>query len=329
MKEEGKNLHQIIQQLEMRYGSLTTVADARIRCNNMPRKPDETIPDFADRLRLVARMACRGEMNEPLRRRAMDVLVEGNIRRVLPSSVRNALEERINSRNLMGLPALSAREIEADCLELENRRSARKLELKAAPMAQVKRHNNINRAEAEVDYVGSSSESSEEEPAEDDPQEYLINQIAIQKQKYFQRGRPANGPKVLRKAFNDYNNKFYGQGKNAPYGARQAAGGEVIHPAPRQQGPPNKMDGPGFKPIYELLALANCQRGQCIQCGNDGHIMRNPGCALKDRPLTDRVCAKCGKGLHSADDCPKVFQQDFKAPAPAAQVITVEPLNEK
>jgi hypothetical protein len=44
--------------------------------------------------------------------------------------------------------------------------------------------------------------------------------------------------------------------------------------------------------------------------------MRNIACALKDKPLMNNACAKCSKGLHSADDCPRVFQQGFKAPAP-------------
>lgn len=327
MKEEGKTLSQIVQQLEMRYGSLTTVTDARVKCNNMSRKVDENLSDFIDRLRLLARMACREEHNEALRRRAVDILVEGNIRRVLPSSVRNALEERIMNRSLMGLPALTAREVEKECLDLEARRRDRKLE--AVKALQVKRHN-VNRAAAEVDTDENSSDTSDDE--EEDPQEYLINQIAQQQQKYFQRGKPADGPKVFRRAFNNYNNKFYGrnQGKAAQYGARHAAAGGAVNPAPRQQGPPGRMDGLGFKPIHELLALANCARGQCIQCGNDGHIMRNIGCALKDKPLSDRACAKCSKGLHAADDCPRVYQQDYRAqPAQQApQVKNEEPLKD-
>ena len=323
MKGEGKTLNQVVQQLEMRYGSLTTANDARVKCNNMVRKPDENLSDFIDRLRLMARMACRQEPDDALMRRAVDILVEGNIRRVLPSSVRNQLEERIMNRSLMGLPGLTAREVEKECLDLEARRKERKLELKAAPMAQVKRHNNINSAQIEPDSDIDASDSSDDDEPEEDPQEYLVNQIAQQQQRYFQRGRPADGPKVLKRAFKNYNNKFYGrnQGRAAQYGARQAAAGGAVNPAPRQQGPPGKMEGPGYKPIYELLALANCSKGQCVQCGNDGHIMRNPACALKDKPLTDRVCAKCGKGLHSADECPKVFQQGYQAPTQQANLI--------
>ena len=324
MKQEGKTLHQIVQQLEMRYGSLTTVEDARIKCNNMIRKPDEHLSDFIDRLRLMAKMACRQEPNEGLRRRAMDILVEGNIRRVLPSSVRTALEERIMNRSLMGLPALSARDIEKECLDLEAKRKERKIELRALAQAQGKRHN-VNSAKVEIDSAEDSSDSSDDDgQIEDNSQEYLINEIKQQQLKYFQRGRPVDGPRVMRRAFKNYNQKYQGRnyGKPGQYGARQAG----LYPNPAgQQGPPNKMEG-GFKPINELLTLANCTRGQCLQCGYDGHMMKNMACALKDKPLTDRACVKCGKGLHAADDCPKVFQQGYQSPADAVTPAK-EPLN--
>ena len=315
MKQEGKTLHQIVQQLEMRYGSLTTVEDARIKCNNMSRKPDEHLSDFIDRLRLMAKMACRQEPNEGLRRQAMDILVEGNIRRVLPSSVRISLEERAMNRSLMGLPALSAREVEKECLDLEAKRKERKLELKQA--FQGKRHN-INRAVATYNEDDLHSSSSEEEPDDGDlehPNEFLINEIKFQRQRYLQRGRPINEQKVRKRAFQAYNQKYAGKGRQQPYGARAA-----------HDGPPNKLEG--YKPIHELLSLANVQKGQCLQCGSDGHMMRNIACALKDKPLVDKPCAKCGAGLHSADDCPKVFQKDYKSPADKEKVSpTKEPLN--
>ena len=310
MKQEGKTLHQIIQQLEMRYGSLTTVEDARIKCNNMVRKPDEHLSDFIDRLRLMAKMACRQEPTEALRRRALDILVEGNIRRVLPSSVRAALEERIMNRSLMGLPALSARDIEKECLELELKRKERKLELRQ--MVQGKKHH-VNQAKLSIDDDDSSSSDEDEEDDDGEaehPNDFLVNEIKLQRQRYIQRGKSIDDRKVMKRAFKNYNQKFAGknQGKQRQYGARAAQGG-----------PPNKLEG-GYKPISELLNLANVQKGQCLQCGNEGHMMRNIACALKDKALVDKACAKCGTGLHSADDCPKVFQQGYKSPAEAEKV---------
>jgi hypothetical protein len=316
MKQERKTLHQIVQQLEMRYGSLTTVEDARIKCNNMVRKPDEHLSDFIDRLRLMAKMACRQEPDENLRRRAMDILVEGNIRRVLPSSVRTALEERIMNRSLMGLPALSARDIEKECLDLEAKRKERKIELRQ--MVQGKKHH-VNKVDVDDPEVDSSSSDEDNDDGEsENPRDFLINEIKLQRQRYFQRGKPADDRKVMKRAFNNYNQKFIGknQGRQHPYGARAAQGG-----------PPNQIGG--YKPISELLNLANVQKGNCLQCGAEGHMMRHMACVLKDKPLVDKACAKCGTGLHSADDCPKVFQQGYKSPADQDKASPLkEPLKE-
>jgi hypothetical protein len=286
----------------------------------MVRKPDEHLSDFIDRLRLMAKMACRQEPTEALRRRALDILVEGNIRRVLPSSVRAALEERIMNRSLMGLPALSARDIEKECLELELKRKERKIELRQ--MVQGKKHQ-INQAKLSVDDDDDSSSSDEDEDEEDGdsehPNDFLINEIKLQRQRYIQRGKSIDDRKVMKRAFKNYNQKFAGknQGKQRQYGARAAQGG-----------PPNKLEG-GYKPISELLNLANVQKGQCLQCGSEGHMMRNMACALKDKPLVDKPCAKCGKGLHSADDCPKVFQQGYKSSTDKEKVpLDKEPLKE-
>jgi hypothetical protein len=319
MKLEGKTLHQIIQQLEMRYGSLTTVEDARIKCNNMTRGPDEHLSDFIDRLRLMAKMACRNESDDGLRRRAIDILVEGNIRRVLPSSVRLALEERIMNRSLMGLPALSARGVEREALDLESKRSERKAELRKLAQGQGKRHH-INKTTLDFDDSSSSSDDDEDESETEHPRDFLINEIKLQRQRYYQRGKPVDEKKVYRRAFKNYNYKFVGRDKSKPhmYGARAA-----------QNGPPNRLDKGDRKPITELLNLANVQKGQCIQCGFEGHMMRNMACALKDKPLVDKACAKCGTGLHAADDCPKVFQKDYKSPVDQNKAsLKQEPLNE-
>ena len=122
MREEDKTLAQIIQQLEMRYGDLCTPEEARVRCHNLSRKEGEGLSDFMDRLRSMARMACRMYENDAERRQQTEILIEGNIRRILPPTVRALLEERVVNRTRMGLPAFTAREIEKECLDLERRR---------------------------------------------------------------------------------------------------------------------------------------------------------------------------------------------------------------
>ena len=84
-------------------------------------------------------------------------------------------------------------------------------------------------------------------------------------------------------------------------------------PAQHPRGPPNPLDQGPKRNVYELLNLANCSKGQCIQCGYDGHFMKSDACALRDKSLMDKPCVKCGKGLHSADDCLRVYQKNYGA----------------
>jgi len=328
MREEGKTLSQVVQQLEMRYGDLCTPEEARVKTNNMVRKDKEGLPEFIDRLRTMARMACRLERDEGARRTAIDILVEGNIRRVLPTSVRNALEERVINRSRMGLPAFTAREIEKECLDLERRRNERKQEPEKPSAAKYKAHKVQEEFSDSTTDSDSSSDSAHEEGNE--AELILAAELQQQRAKYINRGLRVDPQKVYKRAFKRYNAKYPPKfparkpGREAQ-GARQAVGG----PAPVLRGPPNKLSEGPFKNISELLILANCTKGQCIQCGFDGHCMRNDICVLKDKPPVDRPCAKCGKGLHQADDCPKAFQQRYSAEpqqaAGAHAVVKEEP----
>ena len=98
MREEDKTLAQIIQQLEMRYGDLCNPEEARVRCHNLSPKEGEGLSDFMDRLRSLTRMACRMYADDAERRQQTEILIEGNIRRVLPPTVRALLEERVVNR---------------------------------------------------------------------------------------------------------------------------------------------------------------------------------------------------------------------------------------
>ena len=337
MRDEGKTLHQIVQQLEMRYGNLCTPEEARTKCNSMPRREGEGLSEFIDRLRQMARMACRLVVHDGDRRAAMDILVENNIRRGLPTSVRNALEERVVNRSRMGLPALTAREVEKECLDLERRREERRVKTSEPPRA--KKHARlVHQAqqvyEPEVDSTDDSASSADEIDIEDEGTYHLICEIKQQEKKYAARGQAIDPRQIYRKAVRKYNerfppSKFQRRPPPGNYGARQAGvvtpAGNGAQPAP---GPPNNLDTKVRRTIAELLALANCTRGHCIQCGAEGHYMHNEACALRDKPLMDRPCVKCGTGLHSADCCPKVFQQQYTAPAKAQQPQVNNVINE-
>jgi hypothetical protein len=337
MKQEHKTLHQVIQHLEMRYGDLCTPAEARIRCNSMVRKDKEGLSEFIDRMRLVARMACRLEPTEAARMLEVDKLVEANTRRVLPESVRNHLEERIVNRSQVGLPALSPREIEKLCLELEKKREERRQTGIVLGPGQVKRHVRQMQYEESPQVAMTSALSSEDEVDTDDEGTYnLICEIKEQQRKYAARGMVVGPQKIYRKAIRNYNERvqrprFAQRGANpperrAPQGAAHFLGQNLPNEV-RQQGPPNKLEGPR-RAITELLALANISRGQCIQCGLDGHMMNHITCALKDKDLMDRACTKCGKGLHSADDCMRVYQRQYGG-GPQQPVGLVQPVNEE
>ena len=129
---------------------------------------------------------------------------------------------------------------------------------------------------------------------------------------YAQQGRRFDERKVTDKVIKNFNKYPPKQPRgHQPFGARQAAHG--YNPQGDQAyrlGPPNRQEYPR-KPIGELLDLANIERGCCLQCGQRGHMLKHDACALRDKPLTDRPCVKCGTGLHAADDCLKVYQKQY------------------
>ena len=322
MRDEAKDIFQMVQLLEMRYGDLCTPEEARVKTNSMLRKQGEGLSEFIDRLRSMARMASRLEGDDVIRRQAIESLVEGNIRRVLPTSVRNALGERVVTRSSMGLPAFTAREVEKECLDLERRRDERKAQMTSHAAGNAKQRGHVNHIQTNVS--GDSDSSIDEVDIDDEGTYHLINEIKQVQRDYARRNKAVDPPKVYRKAFRNYNNKFQAKNQKGsqPHGARQVgAGGNAPGNSNPNQGPPNALEGQPRRTIFELLAMANVPVGSCLQCGQIGHILRSDKCALKDKALTDRPCAKCGTGLHSADDCLQVFQNKYVAKPQAVNLV--------
>ena len=147
--------------------------------------------------------------------------------------------------------------------------------------------------------------------------------MSVKQQERKYAGQNVDPKRIYRGAVRNFNKKNpppkYPRGK--PFGARMAGGYGAA--ANAQPGPPGVLDVKARRTINELLALANVQRGSCIQCGETGHYMHQDTCALKDKLLTDRPCAKCGQGLHAADDCMKVYQRQFATNPGPAQVNNV------
>jgi len=351
--DEGKTLREIIELLEMRWGGLEAPEVARAACGSIQRKPDEPLSVFLDRLRHTARVACRYEDDDEKRIKDTDDLVKANIRRVLPPSVKSQYEERLQNMRKMGAVEPTSRDIESECLKMEQAREEKKQEM-ARRLSQYgprkgKFANLAVQSAARIDeLVDLDSDSdpevhpqadelsppaSEDEDPEVEREIFLAKQIVREKEKFQRRGQPIDQKRVMKGVIRKYNARYpqkdqprvvgeIAQPVNYPrpyYNPQQAniGGQNPVRPlaAPqRVQQPPNAVPELRRRPITELIALSNCDRGQCVQCGLRGHLLGRDGCPLKDKPLMDAPCNVCHQGLHAGNDCVRIFQQDFVPP---------------
>ncbi len=78
-------------------------------------------------------------------------------------------------------------------------------------------------------------------------------------------------------------------------------------------GPPNHLESQPQKKIFDLLAQTSLPKVSCVQRGQQSHYMHQDACALREKQLMDRACAKYGQSLHSADNCLKIYQKQYMA----------------
>ena len=379
LRNEGKTYLEIARALELRFGDLCPSEEAVVKVNTMPRAPGEPLPTFLDRLRHVAEMAKRHIADADERQTAIDQLIESNIRRALPTSVREALEERILTRSRMGQPPFSLSDLEKECVELERKRDERHAKKKPKstflrPRAIQAVQHMPNQVYYQPQVASITSTYADSSSDEDTPEEQEINDevytapefsdpAMIQlvhnanhiSNKYQVRGVTVNPEQVFQKAIRRYNKYPQGGQNTGPSGGKgqqrapQGAPGQwkqgrqdrpqarqvtamaypqpvgvpaypqqmgipayqqpAIQPAQQHQGPPNRLPGNARINIRDLLALGNCTVGECVRCGRQGHIMSSEACPLRGKPLQDRACLKCKKGLHGVNDCLLTFQQ--------------------
>jgi len=408
MRAEGKNYLDIARALELRFGNLCTSDEAVVKCNTMPRYHGEDLTTFLDRLRHVAEMAKRSVADPATRLAAVDTLVESNIRRVLPNSVREALEERILARTRMGQPPFTLAEIEKETLELERKREARHLKRRSRAGTRHVRavqhppySGQVNQVYLQATTSSNSYDSYPDSFSEDEMDELgadgiyaapevdcpntiaLVNNLNQVDNRYQSRGVQPNPDQIFQKAVRRYNRYpqqgpmqpqrqgmppgqsrpnpgFQGQGRprnydrpqarqvtaqgypgqpqgypapqpayqgpqpgqlgqpgqprghpgqQQPYPGQQPQQGGGQPPAPylRPAGPPNRIPDGRFN-LQDLLTRSNCVAGECIKCGRAGHLMSHDACPLRGKPLQDRVCVKCKKGLHGVNDCLQAYQ---------------------
>ncbi len=377
MREEGRTIAEVIRNLELRYGELCAPDEALVKANALVRLPGEDLSSFLDRFRHLARMAKRHIEDNGDRLDAIEALVEANIRRVLPDSVREALDERILARTRMGLPPFTTSDLEKECIELEQRREDRHAKknqakarskqgrIRAVQPVQTIQPAYVNQvyltgtASASYDstYPDSYSDYSEEEQFQEDQQQEgpemqdpgviaFINAAHQVQSRYQQKGIHLPPEVVTQKAIRRFNKypqyqpqQGRGQGfdrgrprQQQAYGDRRpryndrpqarqvvAVGPPAQGPAPVPAqpgapaapvvGPPNRLPNTPRWNFRDLLARGNCLAGECIRCGQPGHVMSSDACALRGLPLMDRACIRCKKGLHAVDSCLLAFQQ--------------------
>jgi hypothetical protein len=295
------------------------------------RGENENLSDFLDKIRYLGKMAKRTIANANERIAAIEAVVEANIRRALPKGVRRALEERILNRTRMGQPAFTARELEKECIELEQRRLDSKQEkakekaramgrvhmitrtpvTRAAKPAQVYQvHESPSMAMSDDSSVGNSSDEETQDNLAELAGDLFAGEVRRVEAKYIAKGIVPDKQRVFRRAIKGFNKRQRPNERYKPKPAVAAVTSTGV--SVPVSGPPNKLPESPRKPIQELLALANCARGDCLHCGVTGHMMTSDACPLRGKPLVDRACMKCKKGLHPVDDCLSVFQQPSK-----------------
>jgi hypothetical protein len=284
LQKSGSTLKDIVRALETRYGDLCTPEDAHIKCNTMPRKDGEYLTAFLDRLRSMAEIATRLVANEAEKNRQVEAIIVRNMPRVLPPSVRMDLENRMLNLSRSGLRAMTSIEMEKECLDLERRRNERRNLDRG-------RHSGARAVQADNASEHSSSETDSDNGR--DEYEVYANAVRSMEKRYQNKGRVPKFDKIFRRA----------QRRVDQWKARRPGQANYA------QGPPDKLPDKPQKSFTQMLADAKVERGECLQCGQAGHNARSDQCGLRGKPLVDRACAKCGKGLHNPDDCPRVYQR--------------------
>ena len=298
MIDVGKSLHEIVQCLEIRNGELCSPDEARIRLQAYQPPAGQSVKKTVDYLRKMARQAVINEENPVVRNAQKEILIRDNLLRTLPFSIKQTFEERLRQSQLLGGAPLTVSDIETDLMVLEKARNDR-VQYAKSKDPKYKGTKNVRAVNEDFNLDQFDEARAELTDAEDtadeieDPHEFFICSAAEVREGF--RGKKQNAPKekVLKGAVKRYNQKFHGK-KVA--GVSQA----------NIPGPPAYLDAEERKKsIRELLKQANCEYGQCIQCGFRGHIMGRDACTLKDKPLADRFCSRCEHGLHTPDDCVK------------------------
>ena len=296
-RRKGMTLFKTVQALEMKYGELCTPDEAKTRAHSYQRAPGSSIDKVADDLKHLARLACREE-EAAVREKRQDELVRHNLLRVLPSHIGLKFTDQLSQAVNYGGHLLSNDEIIAKAKLMESKlKGSQESSDRPKKDRSHDRHHHHARQVTHDSHPGYSEEDIDDilavADAEEGGEEDIIDEILAVNEVFASRNQKVSMPALLSAAIKQHN-------KKRDFRPARVAG--VSQPAP--SGPPNKLGR--FQAFSEMLKLANVVKGECMQCGLGGHIKGNIKCQLRGLPMVDRPCTRCGKGLHSADQCPKV-----------------------
>ena len=265
----GRGAAEIVQGLEIRYGSSLTPDDAKIKMASKQRNMNEPINVFVDEIWTLARIAERERDPGPDQQDAIEAHVRQHLLRSLDSFISRLVNDKLEQYIVNNNTPMTLNELEALVMRLEQDRADKRKQDKY-------RQAQLVRAQAVQEAGGIEAD------LEDD---FLVNAMMEQHRRDREKGRAPSTEKATTAAIKAYNNRL----------SQLAQAGAAA-------GPPGVLDDKK-RAIFELLALANCEKGECLQCGRRGHIKGNLKCPLRGKPLADKPCMMCSKGLHAPVDC--------------------------
>jgi len=323
-QRRGLTIRETVRCLESRYGDLLTPDEAAFRLSMYTRPPGADAYVVLDELRTMALLQLRTQPDDVRAARVED-LVQIHFLRLMGPDVTQSLTESIRQAKSTGarIPTNDDLAAQADRLERAKKPTHEKRD----------RHHHVNQARERIDpspvqhvrvvksYQPTISELELQRAAADAldgdiemdevGDEIVENILAIQ-QTISANNQRAPTKNLISAAINHYNRK-------RQLNVQQITGNNAE--IPQQGGPPNKLTR--YETIIELLKLANVVKGECFVCGIPGHIKGSIKCALRGLPIMDMPCIRCGKGLHSADNCPKPYMKPG-----AVNVCEEAPLND-
>ena len=300
-------ISEAVRSLEGRYGNLETPAEAGLSLTAYERNPKKSVASTLDDIRILAAIHLR-TLPEDERDARIEELVQIHLLRVTAGEVAAALTEEIRRAILSGakVPTNDDLANRADRLEARKesaqrhtrdreRHQARQVQETYMAPSKANSHQVSVRSLREAEAQEAAEELIRAQPMDtgDEIENEIIERVLAIQQVMVAKNVQATPQSMISAAIRQVNkrrmpvNQVLGQEQTAP------------------QGPPNKLAR--YTTLMELLRIANVNKGECLACGLPGHIKGNVNCALRGLPLMDIPCTRCGKGLHSADSCPKPY----------------------